>query len=929
MIANRNSSVLSMCVMRKFSTSARRPVRFRFSNPSPPPGVKEIGVFTKQRDEALYKPGQMFLHKAFAYRGIVICSFNCRVISKPRPYVEIEETMPYYQVLVHRGDWQHIKFPVDITSYLGDGSGRGEKLLTVINGMDCVAHNEVLPFLPTERNPFDHDLFSRLFEPVEATSPAGLAAVAGDRDLKYTIRKELMPNDLVNQRSWLRPQAVYSEVTDGVKVSVITFYLGTNLMAGVLKHCWRYVMRVENMTGHPVTLRERVIKVFSMNQLNQTSAHGIGVGGMVPILTPTQPVFQFSSTIDLQQLKGGQMWGKFKLEREDGSFFDVTIPNVALEACTEKPAEQTESVVADGAMDDDAAFPDVILSLTLHKNTCVSYESRRVPGHVFSFSAGSRYDRKERDGKPMKFYCLDCLSERGRLTKKAGKCVKSTARRRRPKRNLNRSGSPSKPVAPEKYGIPVAYVLVADDLTHFVEDPDWNAMGRHCCVVRSDGDVILVKKEDDEDEQLIGPVIIQADEIMSNQRERVPFSEVNQQHIIEEEMEEPEEMPPKRVKVVETLPPIIWSQTRTNLRKASYESVRFEGHTFHFREDACSRSRKGNRGLPKIFECMDCSSMRSRRSRRTGESGNIARVRISADYKEFAEDPDYCYKEHQCIPIITVNPPKGKQTLRRAAKPMLKQEPVEEEAEDNENEPIQHSGRSLRSRKVERALKKEPQSGPDWESLKTFKARNPYSFTDDFFAAHPNVIDGYFEMIHERFLEIVQEKHPTSQLKDFAQEWKKWKPALVKAAENMRNCAWKANGEVSDEHAFQLVTKFFADRSIMRSSAMEIQFHYIMIEVPFRTCIKEQSVFPRIVIVRQGSVESRYIAVARQLIPVPNQMPFPEIMRAVIESYVVFDLSVCPEVSHVVLFLEFVYGLQRSQMTPSMHALLMDTYNNL
>uniref|UniRef100_A0A1I7Y313 ApaG domain-containing protein n=1 Tax=Steinernema glaseri TaxID=37863 RepID=A0A1I7Y313_9BILA len=109
------------------------------------------------------------------------------------------------------------------------------------------------------------------------------------------------------------------------------------------------------MTGHEVTLRERVIKVFSMNQLNQTSAHGIGVSGIVPILTPTQPVFQFSSTIDLQQLKGGQMWGKFKLEREDGgkfkleredgSFVDVAIPNVPLEACPDKPAEQSESVV--------------------------------------------------------------------------------------------------------------------------------------------------------------------------------------------------------------------------------------------------------------------------------------------------------------------------------------------------------------------------------------------------------------------------------------------------------------------------------------------------------------------------------------------------------------------------------------------------------
>ncbi|TKR64091.1 hypothetical protein L596_024682 [Steinernema carpocapsae] len=55
MIANRNSSVASICcgALRMFSTSSTRSI----SNPSPPPPIKEIGLYTKPRDE-LYKPGQ-------------------------------------------------------------------------------------------------------------------------------------------------------------------------------------------------------------------------------------------------------------------------------------------------------------------------------------------------------------------------------------------------------------------------------------------------------------------------------------------------------------------------------------------------------------------------------------------------------------------------------------------------------------------------------------------------------------------------------------------------------------------------------------------------------------------------------------------------------------------------------------------------------
>uniref|UniRef100_A0A0M3ILZ8 ApaG domain-containing protein n=1 Tax=Ascaris lumbricoides TaxID=6252 RepID=A0A0M3ILZ8_ASCLU len=348
---------------------------FRFRSGSGGSPLKEIGrlVPQKKASDGPYAPGQascflvassnkrtvlsqllgsllLFLHKVFAYRGIIICSFKCRVHEKPRTtskgdVIVKAEVVPYYQVLVHRGDWRYMRFPVDITSYLGEAGARGEKLLTVINGMDCVGHDEIIPFTSCDTKPIDHDLFDRVFEVVPETSDEKAFYRSSKRakfsDVQFAIRKELIPNYLASQRSWLSPQEIYRETTDGIQVTVTTFYLGANVIAGQQKHCWRYVIRLENLDNCTVTLRERAMKVFSLNNMQQVSGHG--VIGTNPRLSPQEPAFQFSSTVDLPQPKGAHMWGKFKMERENGSCFDVTIPTIVLESHAERLPEQTET----------------------------------------------------------------------------------------------------------------------------------------------------------------------------------------------------------------------------------------------------------------------------------------------------------------------------------------------------------------------------------------------------------------------------------------------------------------------------------------------------------------------------------------------------------------------------------------------------------
>uniref|UniRef100_A0A0N5AY03 ApaG domain-containing protein n=1 Tax=Syphacia muris TaxID=451379 RepID=A0A0N5AY03_9BILA len=318
--------------LRTVGTSAIRNAKLRASV------IKEIGKFTLPRNkvDGPYPAGQLFIHKVFAYRGIIFCSFNCRIHEKSKvlqkndsPASESVDTC-FYQVLIHRGDWRHMRMPTDLNAYLGQPNSRGERSLTVVHGMDCVQHEEVLPYTSCNVKPIDHELFDRIFEL--------RAGTLDESNLEFGIRKELTQSYLINQKSWLVPQEAYKETTNGIEVLVITFYLGANNINGQLRHCWRYSIRLENLEKTMVTIRERLLKVFSLNNLQLLNA--AGVVGMSPNLTPEEPAIQFSSTINLPQPKGAHMWGKFKLEREDGTVFDVSIPPVVLENTPENDCKE-------------------------------------------------------------------------------------------------------------------------------------------------------------------------------------------------------------------------------------------------------------------------------------------------------------------------------------------------------------------------------------------------------------------------------------------------------------------------------------------------------------------------------------------------------------------------------------------------------------
>jgi polymerase delta-interacting protein 2 len=319
---------------RTFATSNVNFVRFRGSSTNPPSELIKVGKLCGSKKEGLFEPGQLFVHRVFAYRGVIICSFNVKVQDKVKANEAIGHTeiVPYYQVLINRADWDFMNFQSDMTSYFTDSAvGRDEKVLTVINGMDCVPHHEVIPYSSTDKDAIKHDLFVRLLEPNEDNNDGP----------NFNIRRDLYPNfALFNKRSWLTPQSVHKETNENVQLTVIPYYIGPTLSAGQQKYFWRYTVRLESLDKKPAVLRERTLKVFSLNNLQQVNGPGV-VGGN-PRLTPENPVYQFSSIVDLSQPKGGHMWGRFTMERDDGSTFEISMPTIPLECHTESASEQNE-----------------------------------------------------------------------------------------------------------------------------------------------------------------------------------------------------------------------------------------------------------------------------------------------------------------------------------------------------------------------------------------------------------------------------------------------------------------------------------------------------------------------------------------------------------------------------------------------------------
>ncbi|KAI8739314.1 polymerase delta-interacting protein 2 [Biomphalaria glabrata] len=294
--------------------------------------LAEVGILETPREQGkAYDTGQLFLHKIFGYRGIILFPWLAHVYDRDTAAKLDDRSLEdqttavgkevkgknhmYYQVLIDARDCPHIRAQTEAVTFLGNQDN--SRALYAIPGLDYVAHEDILPYTSPEVTPIQHELFDKFLLHEPDTNPPFVA-----HDTLNAWQEKNHP--------WLQLSDVHRESTEGIRVTVIPFYMGCREAQQTHVYWWRYCVRLENRGTETVQLRERHWRIFSLSGTLET-VRGRGVVGQEPVLSPEQPAFQYSSHVSLQA-PSGHMWGTYKMERRDGTSFDCKIPPFSLES---------------------------------------------------------------------------------------------------------------------------------------------------------------------------------------------------------------------------------------------------------------------------------------------------------------------------------------------------------------------------------------------------------------------------------------------------------------------------------------------------------------------------------------------------------------------------------------------------------------------
>ncbi|KAH8383198.1 hypothetical protein KR009_007270, partial [Drosophila setifemur] len=361
----------------------------KFPNFVSPCRLAEVGRLVEARDER-YETGQLFLHRIFGYRGVILFPWTARVYdrdlhnpskisstgigstssSSPQQQRTKESTLRVKASpstssttpTAHGGDSTpsasafQADAPSDSESSVGTASqvdpkevrGKVQTFYQVlIDTRDCPhirAQTEAVTFLGNQDS--NRSLYAipgldyvahEDIMPYSSSEKSPLQHELFDKFLTHApesdppfVGQDTLKAWQEKNHPWLDMSDVHKETTENVRVTVIPFYMGCRETPASSVYWWRYCIRLENLGELSVQLRERHWRIFSLSGTLET-VRGRGVVGQEPILSPRLPAFQYSSHVSLQA-PSGHMWGTFRLEREDGYSFDCKIPPFSLES---------------------------------------------------------------------------------------------------------------------------------------------------------------------------------------------------------------------------------------------------------------------------------------------------------------------------------------------------------------------------------------------------------------------------------------------------------------------------------------------------------------------------------------------------------------------------------------------------------------------
>ncbi|CAK8695017.1 polymerase delta-interacting protein 2-like [Clavelina lepadiformis] len=298
--------------------------------------LEHVGLLNQCKTDTNYETGQTFLHRVFAYRGVILYPWTAHIYERNRETSNklqqhpdesrgIKQSIPkretYYQVLVDSRDSAHISAHSEAVTFLTN-SGNESQSLHTIPGIDYVSHEDIIPYTSFENIPLHHELFEKFL----VRSKKQL--LQATETLNTWQKKNHLCLELTN---------VHRETTDNIRVTAMPFFLGVKESPNSSQpsdYWWRYCIRIENLGVTSVRLLERYWRIISNGTVK--TKRGRGVVGREPLLNSDQPAFQYSSHVSLHTATG-QMWGTYRLEREDGEPFDVRIPAFSLESTLSTP----------------------------------------------------------------------------------------------------------------------------------------------------------------------------------------------------------------------------------------------------------------------------------------------------------------------------------------------------------------------------------------------------------------------------------------------------------------------------------------------------------------------------------------------------------------------------------------------------------------
>lgn len=194
--------------------------------------MAEVGKLQTVKTDGNYLTGQLFLHKVFGYRGVVLFPWTAKVYDRDANQTKSEDepsisagdnpnvnnnkevqkrTLTYYQVLIDQRDCPFIRAQTEAVTFLGNNQ-ESSRSLYAIPGLDYVSHSDIIPYQTFESTALSHELFDKFLTRTDSDPP-------------FTALETLKAWQKKNH-TFLELSDVHIETTNSIRITVIPFFMG-------------------------------------------------------------------------------------------------------------------------------------------------------------------------------------------------------------------------------------------------------------------------------------------------------------------------------------------------------------------------------------------------------------------------------------------------------------------------------------------------------------------------------------------------------------------------------------------------------------------------------------------------------------------------------------------------------------------------------